>query len=300
MKVGFIGVGRMGSAMADRILGGGHEIAVYNRTASKCADLVSRGAKPAETVAETAGFGDVVITMLENDGVSSVVMADGGLLRSLPKGGIHLAMGTHSVAMIGKLTETHAKADQVLVSAPVMGRPPVAAAGQLGILTGGPPAAVEKCQPLFAVMGRRTFDCGPAPAGASAAKIANNAVLACAIEAMAEGFALAEKSEVAGSAFLEILTEGLFAAPAYKIYGKLIAERGYFGEAGFTATTGLKDVNLALAAGRRSACRFPAPMFAVTGCSAPSRTATANATGRYWLTSSAGQAAWPERHDPFS
>jgi len=244
--------------MADRILGGGHEIAVYNRTASKCADLVSRGAKPAETVAETAGFGDVVITMLENDAaLSSVVMADGGLLRSLPKGGIHLAMGTHSVAMIGKLTETHAKADQVLVSAPVMGRPPVAAAGQLGILTGGPPAAVEKCQPLFAVMGRRTFDCGAAPAGASAAKIANNAVLACAIEAMAEGFALAEKSGVAGSAFLEILTDGLFAAPAYKIYGKLIAERGYFGEAGFTETTGLKDVNLALAAGETVGVPLP-------------------------------------------
>ena len=199
MKVGFIGLGRMGSAMADRILGGGHEIAVYNRSAAECADLVSRGAKLAETVAEAAGFGDVVITMLENDAaLSSVVTPDGGLLGSLPKSGIHLAMGTHSVAMIGKLTETHAKADQVLVSAPVMGRPPVAAAGQLGILTGGPPAAVEKCQPLFAVMGRRTFDCGPAPAGAAAAKIANNAVLACAIEAMAESFALAEKSEVAG------------------------------------------------------------------------------------------------------
>ena len=106
-------------------------------------------------------------------------------------------------------------------------------------------------------MGRRTFDCGPAPVGAAAAKIANNAVLACAIEAMAEGFALAEKSGVAGSAFLEILTDGLFAAPAYKIYGKLIAERGYFGEAGFTATTGLKDVNLALAAGETVGVPLP-------------------------------------------
>jgi 3-hydroxyisobutyrate dehydrogenase-like beta-hydroxyacid dehydrogenase len=258
MKVGFIGLGRMGSAMADRILGGGHEIAVYNRTASKCADLVSRGATLAGSVADAAGFGEVTITMLENDAaLSSVVMDDGGLLQSLPKGRIHVAMGTHSVAMIGKLTEAHAKAGQVLVSAPVMGRPPVAAAGQLGILTGGPAAAVDKCQPLFAVMGRRTFDCGTTPIGAAAAKIANNAVLACAIEAMAEGFALAEKSGVAGSAFLEILTDGLFAAPAYKIYGKLIAERGYFGEAGFTATTGLKDVNLALAAGETVGVPLP-------------------------------------------
>jgi 3-hydroxyisobutyrate dehydrogenase-like beta-hydroxyacid dehydrogenase len=258
MKVGFIGLGRMGSAMADRVLGGGHEIAVYNRTASKCADIVSRGAKLAETVAGAAGFGELVITMVENDAaLASVAMDDGGLVRSLPKGGIHVAMGTHSVALIGKLTEAHAKAGQVLVSAPVMGRPPAAAAGQLGILTGGPAAAVDKCQPLFAVMGRRTFDCGTTPIGAAAGKIANNAVLACAVEAMAEGFALAEKSGVAGSAFLDILTDGLFAAPAYKIYGKLIAERGYFGEAGFTATTGLKDVNLALAAGETDGVPLP-------------------------------------------
>jgi 3-hydroxyisobutyrate dehydrogenase-like beta-hydroxyacid dehydrogenase len=258
MKVGFIGLGRMGSAMADRILAAGHEVAVYNRTVAKCSDVVSRGAKLAGTVAETARFGDVVITMLENDAaLSSVAMGDGGLLQSLPRGGIHVAMGTHSVALVGKLTEAHAEAGQIFVSAPVMGRPPVAAAGQLGILTGGPAAAVEKCQPLFAVMGRRTFDCGTAPVGAAAAKIANNAVLACAIEAMAEGFALAGKSGVAGSAFLEILTDGLFAAPAYKIYGKLIAERGYLGDAGFTATTGLKDVNLALAAGETVGVPLP-------------------------------------------
>jgi len=258
MKVGFIGLGRMGSAMADRILGGGHEIAVYNRTASKCADLVSRGAKLAETVAQAAGFGEVTITMLENDAaLSSVALDTGGLVQSIPKGGIHLAMGTHSIAMIDRLSEAHAAAGQVLVGAPVTGRPPVAAAGQLGILTGGPATAVDKCQPLFALMGRRTFDCGTTPIGAAAAKIANNAVLGCAVEAMAEGFALAEKCGVAASAFLDILTDGLFAAPAYKIYGKLIAEKGYFGEAGFTATTGLKDANLALAAGETAGVPLP-------------------------------------------
>lgn len=258
MKVGVIGLGRMGSAMADRILGGGHEVAVYNRTASKCDDVVARGAKRAGSIAEAAGFGEVTITMLENDAaLSSVAMDSGGLLQSLPKGGIHLAMGTHSVALIGKLTEAHAKAEQILVSAPVMGRPPAAASGQLGILTGGPADAVETCQPLFAAMGRRTFDCGVTPVGAAAAKIANNAVLACAVEAMAEGFALAEKSGVPGAAFLDVLTDGLFAAPAYKIYGKLIAERGYFGEAGFAATTGLKDVNLALSAGETVGVPLP-------------------------------------------
>ena len=258
MKVGFIGLGRMGAAMADRLLGGGHEIAVYNRTASKCADIVSRGAKHAETIAEAASFGKVVITMLENDkALASVVHHGGGLLQSIPKGAIHLAMGTHSVAVIAELTEVHAGAGQILVSAPVMGRPPVAASGQLGILAGGPAEAVAKCQPLFEAMGRRVFDCGTAPAGAATAKIANNFVLGCALEAMSEGFVLAEKSGVPAATFYDILTDGLFASPAYKIYGKLIADKSYFDNPGFATTTALKDVNLALAAGETAGVPLP-------------------------------------------
>jgi 3-hydroxyisobutyrate dehydrogenase-like beta-hydroxyacid dehydrogenase len=258
MKVSFIGLGKMGQAMSDRILAAGHEITVYNRTAGKAADIVKRGAKLAPSVADAAKAGEVVVTMLENDAaLNEVVFGAGGLLEAMPKGTIHLAMGTHSLSEVKRLTRAHTDAGQVLVSAPVMGRPPVAAAGQLGIIVGGPPAAVEKCQPLFAAMGRRTFDGGKEPVGAAAAKIANNFVLAAAIEAMGEGFALAEKCGVGGAAFLDVLTDGLFAAPAYKIYGKIIAEKGYFGDPGFTATTGLKDVNLALAAGEAVAVPLP-------------------------------------------
>ena len=249
MKVSFIGLGKMGTAMANRLLGGGHELTVYNRTAAKAADLVSRGAKLAGSIAEAARASDVTITMLENDGaLSSIAFDKGGLIESLPKGAIHVVMGTHSVSLIKKLTEAHAGAGQVLVGAPVAGRPPVAAAGQLGILAGGSAAAIEKCQPLFAAMGRRTFDAGKEPVAAAAAKIANNLVLACAIEAMGEGFALAEKCGVSGPAFLDILTDGLFGAPAYKIYGKIIAEQRYL-PAGQRAILGLKDANLALEAG---------------------------------------------------
>jgi 3-hydroxyisobutyrate dehydrogenase-like beta-hydroxyacid dehydrogenase len=248
----------MGTAMADRLLGAGHQLAVYNRTESKCADLVSRGATLAKTVKDAASFSDVVITMVENDkALAHVVQGDGGIAKSLPKGGIHLAMGTHSVPLIVELAEVHAKAGQTLVSAPVLGRPPAAAAGQLGILAGGPAAAVAKVKPLFEAMGRRTFECGEKQAGAAAAKIANNFVLACAIEAMAEGFILAEKCGVPGASFSDILTDGLFAAPAYKIYGKIIAEKSYLSNPGFAATTGLKDVNLALNAGEMAGVPLP-------------------------------------------
>ena len=173
-------------------------------------------------------------------------------------GTIHVAMGTHGIATVLALTEEHREAGQVLIGAPVLGRPPVAEQGQLGIIVGGPPDIVRKCRPLFEAMGRRTFDGGEKPAGAAAAKIANNLVLACAIEAMGEGFALAEKCGVPGLAFLDVLTDGLFAAPAYRTYGKIIAEKAYFDPPGFTAKTELKDVNLALAAGEAFAMPLPA------------------------------------------
>ena len=144
MKAAFIGLGRMGTAMADRILAAGHDLAVYNRDPRKADDLVARGAKPMGSVAEAARYGAVVITMLGNDAaLSAVAHGEGGLLATMPKGAIHVAMGTHSISLIKALTAAHADAGQVLVGAPVMGRPPVAAAGQLGILAGGPPAAVE-------------------------------------------------------------------------------------------------------------------------------------------------------------
>lgn len=259
MKAAFIGLGRMGTAMADRILAAGHDLAVYNRSPGKADDLVTRGAKQVDSVAEAARYGAAVITMLGNDAaLSAVTDGENGLIATMPKGAIHVAMGTHSVGLIGVLAAAHADAGQVLVGAPVMGRPPVAASGQLGILTGGPPEAVEACAPLFSAMGRRTFTCGDRPAAAAAAKIANNLVLACAIEAMAEGFALAEKCGVPSTAFLDILTDGVFAAPAYKTYGRIIADRAYLGEAGFTATTGLKDINLALQAGEAAGVPMPA------------------------------------------
>lgn len=254
MKVGFIGMGRMGAAMAGQLVAAGHDVAVYNRTPEKADALVAAGASRAATVADAARHGPVTITMLENDAALSAVAlgrnGDGdGLVSAMPEGAIHVAMGTHGLALVKALDKAHAEAGQVMVSAPVMGRPPVADAGELGILAGGPEAAVATCAPLFAAMGRRTFSAGTEPAAAAAAKIAVNMLLACAIEAMGEAFALAEKCGVDGPSFLDILTDGLFAAPAYRTYGRMIAEKDYHGPAGFAATTGLKDMNLALAAG---------------------------------------------------
>jgi 3-hydroxyisobutyrate dehydrogenase-like beta-hydroxyacid dehydrogenase len=257
MKAGFIGLGRMGRAMARRLLDAGHDMSVYNRTAGKLEELAAAGAHPSSAIAATAQHGDVVFTMLADDAaLEDVAFQSGGLLQSLPRGGVHICCGTHSVAFIRKLDAAHAKAGQILVAAPILGRPEAVVAGQAGVVAGGAPEAIERCRMLLDAIGRRIFLAGADPAAAAAIKIANNFVLGCAIEAMGEGFSLTRKYGVAPQVFYEVLTDGLFAAPAYKVYGKIMVDESY-SKVGQMAVLGLKDANLALAAGEAAGVPLP-------------------------------------------
>ena len=255
MKIGFIGLGRMGQGIARRLLDAGHDLVVYNRTPEKAEELCRAGGRLAGSIALACADRDVVITMLADDAALESVVS-GGLLQSLPKGSIHMVMGTHGVDIVCELKQAHARAGQVLVAAPVLGRPDVAAAGQLGIVAAGPADAVNRCRPLFEVIGRRTFEAGTEPEGATAIKLANNFTLGCAIQTMSEAFSLVKKHGVAPQALYDVLTEGLFAAPAYKVYGKIMVDEAY-DKPGFTTLLALKDADLALAAG--GAARVPLP-----------------------------------------
>ncbi len=257
MRVGFIGLGRMGAAMARRLVEGGHEVGVYNRTAEKAEALVASGAEAAPSIAAAANYGAAVFTMLADDAaVLEVVSEPGGLLASLPRGGIHICAGTHGVAAIHKLKALHGEVGQVFVAAPMLGRPEIVAAGEAGMVLGGPKESIERCRPLFAAIAGRLVEAGADPAGAAAIKIANNFVLGCAIEAMGEGFALARKYGVAPGVLHQVLSEGLFACSAYKTYGRLIVEERYL-PAGQRAILGLKDANLALAAAEAAGVPLP-------------------------------------------
>ncbi len=259
MKVGFIGLGNMGQAISGRILDGGFDLIVYNRTRSKAEELEQKGAKVADSIAEACAGRDVVFTMLSDDTALNTVV-DGGLLETLPEGAIHVPMGTHSVAALLELKERHDAAGHRFVAAPVLGRPDAAAAGQLGIVPGGDQQAIAELEGLWQAIGRRTFDAGSNPAGAAAVKLANNMVLGCAIEAMAEAFALTRKFDVEPAVFNEVMTDGLFAAPAYKVYGGIIANESYE-NVGFSVKLGFKDSNLVMAAGQ--AANVPLPSLNV-------------------------------------
>jgi 3-hydroxyisobutyrate dehydrogenase-like beta-hydroxyacid dehydrogenase len=257
MKIGFIGLGRMGSAMATNLVKAGHELTVFNRSPGKLRPLLELGAHQASNVAD-ACRGELVITMLANDAaVADVAIADGGIISALPKGAIHLSMSTISIALSKKLAAAHATAAQVFVAAPVFGRPDAAAAAKLYIVTAGNPAAVELCKPLLDVLGQKTFPIGTEPSAANLVKLSGNFLLASAIEALGEAIALVGKADIDREAFVDLITSSVFNVPAYKIYGGLIAA-SRFEPAQFAAPLGFKDINLALAAAE--SLRVPMPL----------------------------------------
>jgi 3-hydroxyisobutyrate dehydrogenase-like beta-hydroxyacid dehydrogenase len=216
----------------------------------------------ASSVAELCKGSEIVVTMLVEDAtVTDVVLSGGGMRDSLAAGAIHLAMGTYGVATIRTLADAHAKANQVLVAAPVLGRPDLAASGQLGIVTGGAPDAVRKCEPVLQRIGRRIFEAGVKPETATAIKLANNLVLGAAIVAQAEAFSLVRKYGVEPQVMYDVMTDGLFAgAPAYKGYGKTMVDES-FDKVGSPVFVGIKDANLILAAA--DIARVPLPSLDV-------------------------------------
>jgi 3-hydroxyisobutyrate dehydrogenase-like beta-hydroxyacid dehydrogenase len=247
MKIGFIGLGRMGSAMAANLVKAGHHVTVFNRSPEKRRKLVELGAHEAARIAD-ACRGEAVITMLADDAAaSSVTLGDGGIIASLPAGGLHVSMSTISVGLAKELATAHAGAGQRFISAPVFGRPEAAAAAKLFIVAAGEPRAIEACLPLFNALGQKTIPIGPEPSTANLVKLSGNFLLASAIEALGEAIALVSKAGVDGRAYVELLTSTIFPAPVYASYGGLIAAKR-FEPAAFTAALGLKDIRLALAA----------------------------------------------------
>jgi 3-hydroxyisobutyrate dehydrogenase-like beta-hydroxyacid dehydrogenase len=257
MKVGLIGLGNMGSGMAAKLLKGGHEVTVYNRTSSKAQALVAQGARYAAQPADACS-GDAVITMLADDSaVESVVFGDAGVIASLRQGRVHISSSTISVALSQKLAAAHAAVGQRFVSAPVFGRPDAAAAGKLFVVAAGAPDTIAECMPLFEAIGQKTFLFGNNPPDANLVKLSGNFLISSVIEALGEAMALVGKAGLDQHQYVDFLTSTLFDAPVYKVYGGLIADKK-FEPAGFAAPLGFKDNRLVLAAAET--LRVPLPL----------------------------------------
>ncbi|WP_414445255.1 NAD(P)-dependent oxidoreductase [Burkholderia sp. 22PA0106] len=249
MKIGIIGLGAMGRAMARNLAAAGHDVQAWSRSGASV-EGVTRAASPADLL-----DGDALLTMLSDDAAIRETLIAPGLLAKARPGLVHVVASTISVAFAHELVALHAAAGVGYVSAPVLGRPDVAARGELNVLTGGKPDAVNAIRPLLEVIGGRIWDMGEEAPAANAAKIACNMMITMAIEAMAEAVVLTEANGLGRERFFELILGTLFGSRSYQVYSANLAQGNY--EPGFKATLGLKDLRLASEAAAEAGRALP-------------------------------------------
>ncbi len=258
MKIGFIGLGQMGSPMAHNLAQAGHEVIVHNRSRAK-AEAMRRtsGVHVADSPAEACADAEVVMTMLADDhATEEVVFGKNGILGALKNGHIHVSHSTISTTMARRLAAEHGHRGQGYLSVPVFGRPEAAEAKKLVVVVGGPNQIVDRCRPIFDAIGKVTYVVGSEPWQANAAKVCGNFMIISMVESFSEAFAALRKAGVAPQLFVDVINS-LFQSPVYGNYGKMMAAE-QFEPAGFALRLGLKDVRLALQVAEE--CTAPMPV----------------------------------------
>jgi 3-hydroxyisobutyrate dehydrogenase-like beta-hydroxyacid dehydrogenase len=243
MKVGFLGLGKMGTPMALRLIAAGHELRVWNRTEGKTEPLLREGAIAAATPAEAELGADAVVTMLFDDQANEeVIFGANGLMDAMSEGALHISCSTISVALSERLTTEHAKRGQQYVAAPVFGRPNIAEGGRLWVVAAGADDVVAKARPVLEPMSRGISIIGKEPPKAHAVKLAGNFLISAMIYGLGEAFVFAEAQGIEPEVFLEAVNSALFQSPLYAAYGKIMLHPPQ--EPGATIELGEKDVRL--------------------------------------------------------
>jgi len=257
--IGFIGLGHMGTPMAANLAAAGFRVRAYVRHPDHLDRLRALGLEPTLDITDLSDC-QIVISMLPDDiAVRDVVLGQGGPgivgAQGLKPGAIHLSMSTISTSTASVLAAEHARQGQGYVAAPVFGNPDAARARQLFIVAAGPAADVERCKPLFAALGQRTFVIGTDPGHANLTKLLGNVMTATTLEMLGEVVAVALKSGLDPRLFIDIMTSTMFGGRVHKIYGDKIVRESYV--AGFVMPLVLKDVRLALAEAESVAAPMP-------------------------------------------
>lgn len=249
MEVGIIGLGAMGREIARNLAAAGYAVKAWNRSRTELEGVQMVDA-PGQALQA-----DISLTMLSDDDAVRRVLLESDALLQARRGLVHVVSSTISVAFAQELVERHGAAKIDYVAAPVLGRPDVAARGELNILAAGTAAALEKVRPVFEVIGKRIWEMGTSPPTAHAAKIACNMMITMAIEAMAEAVVLTEANGVTRERFFDLILNTLFGSRSYQVYSANILHGSY--EPGFKASLGLKDLRLARAAAEQLGRHLP-------------------------------------------
>jgi 3-hydroxyisobutyrate dehydrogenase-like beta-hydroxyacid dehydrogenase len=243
MKIGFLGIGKMGLPMAKHLIAAGHELRVWNRTEGKTEPLLREGAIAAGTPAEAELGADAVVTMLFDDQANEeVIFGPNGLMDAMSPGALHISCSTISVSLSERLTAEHASLGHQFVAAPVFGRPEIAEQGKLWIIAAGKEDAVKRARPVLESFSRGISVVGTEPRQAHAVKLGGNFLIGAMIYALCEGFVFSEKQGIPPEIFFEAINSALFQSPFYAAYSKVILHPPK--EAGASIELGAKDTRL--------------------------------------------------------
>jgi len=222
MRIAFLGLGQMGSAVARHLIKAGHELTVWNRTAAHAEPFTKEGAKVAHSPSEAVMGCEVIFTMVTDDTALEEVLFRGGVIKAIPEGSMHVSLSTISVALSQRVTEEHRLHHQHFVGAPVFGRPTMAGEGRLWTVIGGAKDQVEKVRPLLETFSRGMTVVADQPWSAHAMKLGGNFMISAMLASLSEGMIYAESMQIDPAVFVETVNNALFRSPFYEAYGKLM------------------------------------------------------------------------------
>lgn len=255
MEVGFLGLGIMGKAMAVNLLRHGFGVTVWNRTLSKCQELVEQGASVGETPAAVINKCKYTIAMLSDPSAAlSVVFHKDGVLEQICSGKGYVDMSTVDAETSSKISEAITKKGGYFLEAPVSGSKKPAEDGQLVILAAGEKALYDEMVPAFDVLGKKSFFLGEVGNGAKF-KLVVNMIMGSMMNALSEGLCLADRSGLSQQTLLDVLDLGAIANPMFKLKGPAMIKGSY--PPAFPLKHQQKDMRLALALGDENAVSMP-------------------------------------------
>ncbi len=261
MRLGFIGLGAMGSRMAGRLLAAHHDVVVYNRTPERTRPLEQRGAKVAATAQQLAAGVEMVFSSVANDAaLEQVMFGPDGALAGARAGTIVIEMSTVNPRTSRRLHEAARSNGVAVLDAPVSGSTVQAEQGQLVIFVGGEEDVYQKCQPVLAVLGGKAFYLGPSGAGATM-KLCVNTLLGLGVQALAEAIALGVKAGLPRERFLQVLGETAVVSPSQR--AKLENARKDEYPAAFALRLMFKDFGLIVETAMELSVAMPATAAAV-------------------------------------
>lgn len=246
MRIAVLGLGRMGRALAGRLLEGGHELVVWNRTEGRAGEVVEAGAKEVRSIADAVSTVDVAVTLLSNDdAVREVALGPDGVVESLPSGAVYADSSTVSPDLSAELLE--AAGPEAFAAVPVLGSPSAVRSGQAAYLAGGRDDVLDRLDPMLASLSDRVRRY-PQPSLALSAKLASNLLLLAGLAALAEAFAVGRGGGLTDGQLRDLLGESPLVAPGLlnRFEGVLTGEH----DAWWDATLGAKDARLAAALAR--------------------------------------------------